>query len=164
MVSVRYLSANGYYWIGAILLGTSALLFFVSYSFFHCVTLKLCPLFPVSLFLVYFLFFIFLGVWSVLLVKIVRAFPWITVRSSDLSIKIYGSDCRWFCVTWRKSFYCAQDFRAVTSKVTESSLLLSAWWGHRWWIEILVNGPSLMLSPCASRCSLLCLSRMFICA
>ena len=48
MVAVRYLSAMGprwCKWIGAILSGPSALLFGVSYSFFHSLTLKYMALF-----------------------------------------------------------------------------------------------------------------------
>ena len=97
MVSVRYLSAVGHRWskwIGAILSGPSALLFFVSLIVsFTVLQLNIMP--SISSFHIVisisFLFFIFLGVWSVLLVKLIGAIPWIMVGSSFLSVKVYGT-------------------------------------------------------------------------
>ena len=88
--------------IGPILSWPSASLLFVSpIASFTVLHLNILP--SISSFLivlcVFLLFFIFLGVLSVLFVELVGAFPWIMVRSSFLSVKVYGSICRWFSVT-----------------------------------------------------------------
>ena len=117
LVSVRYLSAIGprcCNWFGAILSGPSALLLFV-YLIASVTVLHWNILPSVSSFLIVlsvFLFFIFLGVWSILLMNILAHFlgSWVVFLASN-----YMAVCRWFRVTWRKFFYSALEFWAVTS-------------------------------------------------
>ena len=56
---------------------------------------------------------LFLGMWSVLLVKLVGAFPWTIVRISFLSIKVYGSICRWFSVDLTSPFTVLQSLEKL---------------------------------------------------
>ena len=103
-------------WIGAILSGLSASLFFLSLiSFFTVLHLYnlLCFQFFIAI-RVFYLFF-FLAVWSVLLVKLVGAFAWIIMTTSFLSAKLFRSICRLFIVNWQKVLSLCSELRSVTS-------------------------------------------------
>ena len=101
MVSVWYLSAmvpGLCRCFGAILSGPSALFFFLSFiASFTVFHLNFLPSISTSFiaFTVFLFCFSFLFVvWTLLLLIIVGAFPWIMVRSSPLSVKLYASICR----------------------------------------------------------------------
>ena len=118
MVLERYLSAMGLDVVSGLALFYLGPWLYFSLCLISSFTVlrTFCLLFPVSyLFLVYFLsVFHFSPWWSVLLVKLVAAFPWI-MASSFLSVKLYGSVCSWLSVTWQKFFSSAPEFTAVTS-------------------------------------------------
>ena len=56
------------------------------------------------------------------------------------------------------SFSSMSSLKFGQSALRKLKSLCCVRWDHRWWKDILVNGLSLMRTPYASRCSLLCLS------